>query len=67
MIPKSVSPKVVPSKPRVPNTGNKQAGKKERSNPFANAPATAPLTPPVALPYTPAVAPQKSEGQDQEQ
>lgn len=67
MIPKSVSPNVVPSKPRAPNTGNKQAGKKERSNPFTKAPATAPLTPPVALPYTPAVAPQKSAGQVQGQ
>lgn len=62
MIPKSVSPNVVPSKPRVPNTGSKQAGKNERSIPFTKEPATAPLTPPVALPYTPAVAPQKKCG-----
>ena len=60
--PKSASENVVLAKPREPNTGSKKTGKKVISTPCANAPIIAPRLPPVALPNTPAVAPQKKCG-----
>ena len=60
--PKSESEKVVLARPKEPNTGNKNTGKKVINTPCAKAPKIAPRRPPVALPNTPAVAPQKKCG-----
>lgn len=60
--PKSASLKVVFAKPKSPNTGSKNTGKKVINKPCANAPNMAPRRPPVALPNTPAAAPTKKCG-----
>ena len=60
--PKSASLNVVPVYPKLLSDGNNNAGKNVIKRPFANAPNIAPLLPPVALPNTPAVAPQKKCG-----
>ena len=57
---KSVSENVVAAPPKSPKKGKNSNGKNVINNPFKADPATAPLIPPLALPKTPAVAPQQN-------
>ena len=56
---KSVSEKVVFANPIELNTGYIPAIRNVATTPCTNAPVIQPFNPPVALPHTPAVAPQK--------